>query len=78
VQALASSNLASSAVWEESLVSGDIAGRSATGPDEAGRAEYTLRVFVGGALIGIGGSALFGGFQEAIDRWIPRDDSKGE
>lgn len=61
----------SSAFWEESLINGDTPGRSAIGSNPASQVEYGLKAFLGGALVGIGGSGVFAAFQEGIDRWIP-------
>jgi hypothetical protein len=61
----------SSAFWEESLVNGDTPGRSAIGSNVASQVEYAFKAFLGGALVGIGGSGVFSAFQEGIDRLIP-------
>jgi hypothetical protein len=67
----------SSVVWEEPLVNGDTPGRSAIGSNGAGQVQDTLKAFLAGALVGIGGGGLVAAIQEAIDRLIPRKDSEG-
>jgi hypothetical protein len=56
----------SNALWQEALINGDTAGRTAVGLNHAGQSGVDNETFFAGALLGLAGGAILAAVQEAL------------
>ncbi len=56
-----------SAIWQETLTTGDNPGKVAVGTDHAGQASQNIKIFIAGALVGIAGGAVVSVIQQLVN-----------